>query len=114
MLTKFCEHFLFPYFYELNYKNKLMKKITLLIFMLMSVFGFAQFPAPYCGPITFTDNVEPITLVNFAGINNSTDATAGTTNPEHEDFTAIVGNVVAGSSYSITLKGNTDGSWTTK
>lgn len=83
--------------------------------MLISVFGFAQFPAPYCGPLTFTDNVEPITLVNFAGINNSTDATVGAVNPAHEDFTAIVGNVSAGSTYSITLKGNTDGaSYTTK
>jgi GEVED domain/Secretion system C-terminal sorting domain len=92
-----------------------MKKITLLFLMFMSAFAFAQFPAPYCGPLTFTNNVEPITLVNFAGINNSTDATVGSANPAHEDFTAIIGNVLAGSTYPITLKGNTDGaSYTTK
>lgn len=65
-------------------------------------------PTAYCGPLAFTLSVEPITLVNFAGINNTTDATVGGT-PDHEDFTSIVGNVVQGSSYNITLKGNTDG-----
>lgn len=94
-----------------------MKKITLLILMLVSYSGFAQFPLPYCGPLTFTSNVEPITLVNFAGINNSSSALVGandgTTIIAHEDYTAITGNVTAGSSYSITLKGNTDGTYTT-
>jgi hypothetical protein len=95
-----------------------MKKITLLI--LISFFGFsayAQFPAPYCGPLTFTTNVEPITLVNFAGINNVTSATVGPNNGTtifaHENFTSITGNVVAGSTYPITLKGNTDGNFNT-
>lgn len=94
-----------------------MKKITLLLVCLVSFSGFAQFPAPYCGPMTFTSNVEPITLVNFAGINNTSDATAGTANGTtifaHEDYTAIIGNVTAGSTYPITLKGNTDGPYTT-
>ncbi len=94
-----------------------MKKITLLLLMLVSYSGFAQFPLPYCGPMTFTSNVEPITLVNFAGINNSTSALVGTNNGTtivaHEDYTAIIGNVTAGSSYPITLKGNTDGAYTT-
>jgi len=94
-----------------------MKKITLLILMLVSYSGFAQFPLPYCGPLTFTSNVEPITLVNFAGINNSSSALVGandgTTIIAHEDYTSITGNVTAGSSYSITLKGNTDGTYTT-
>ena len=85
--------------------------------MLVSYSGFAQFPLPYCGPMTFTSNVEPITLVNFAGINNSTSALVGqdngTTIVAHEDYTAIIGNVTAGSSYAITLKGNTDGAYTT-
>ena len=76
-----------------------------------SVFSFttAANPfTPYCGPITFTNNVEPITLVNFAGINNATSATLNGT-PGHEDFTAITGSVTAGTAYTITLKGNTDG-----
>ena len=85
-----------------------------------SVFSFttAANPfAPYCGPMTFTSNVEPITLVNFAGINNSTSALVGPNNGTtifaHENYTAIVGAVTAGSSYPITLKGNTDGNFIT-
>jgi hypothetical protein len=98
-----------------------MKKITLLILILVSYSGFAQFPSPYCGPILFTattDPVEPITLVNFAGINNSTSALPGTNNGTtiiaHEDYTTITGNVTAGSSYTIILKGNTVGNYTNR
>lgn len=69
----------------------------------------AQFPAPYCN-VTFTDGVEPITLVQFAGINNTSPAAIG--GPAIQDFTAITGNVTAGVSYPITLKGNSDGSYT--
>ncbi|MFZ4679161.1 MAG: T9SS type A sorting domain-containing protein [Flavobacterium sp.] len=94
-----------------------MKKITFLLLMLVSYSGFAQFPLPYCGPLTFTSNVEPITLVNFAGINNSTSAVVGandgTTIIAHEDYSTLTGNVTAGSSYTITLKGNTDGNYVT-
>ena len=86
--------------------------------MLVSYSGFAQFPSPYCGPVVFTTDVEPITLVNFAGINNSTSALAGpnngTTIIAHEDYTSISGNVTAGSSYTITLKGNTAGLYTNR
>jgi len=90
-----------------------MKKITFLLMLLVSYTGFAQFPAPYCGPIDFTTNVEPITLVNFAGINNATLETLNGS-PDHEDFTSISGAVIAGSSYTITLKGNTDGGFTNR
>ncbi|UPT70555.1 MAG: T9SS type A sorting domain-containing protein [Flavobacterium sp. JAD_PAG50586_2] len=78
-----------------------------------SVFSFttAANPfAPYCGPINFTNNTEPITLVNFAGINNVTSGTLNGT-PDHENFISITGNVTAGSAYTITLKGNTDGNF---
>ncbi|MES2410504.1 MAG: T9SS type A sorting domain-containing protein [Bacteroidota bacterium] len=94
-----------------------MRKITLLLMLLVSFSGFAQFPLPYCGPMTFTSNVEPITLVEFAGINNTSSALVGQDNATtifaHEDYTAMVGNVTAGSNYPITLKGNTDGNFTT-
>ncbi len=86
--------------------------------MLVSYSGFAQFPLPYCGPITFTNAVEPITLVNFAGINNSSSNLVGVANETtiiaHEDYTALIGNVTAGSSYTITLKGNTSGTYTNR
>jgi hypothetical protein len=95
-----------------------MKKITLLLLMLVSYSGFAQFPLPYCGPVAFTSDVEPITLVNFAGINNSTSALVGpnngTTIIAHEDYTSISGNVTAGSSYTITIKGHTGGNFTNR
>ncbi len=63
---------------------------------------------PYCGPLVFTTGVAPITLVNFAGINNasSNDVATGVA---HENYIAIQGQVTAGTSYPITLKGNTDG-----
>ena len=65
----------------------------------------------YCGPLAFTLTVEPITLVNFAGINNTTSAstTGGTA---HEFFLNQVGNVTQGSTHTITIKGNTGGNYT--
>lgn len=65
------------------------------------------FPAPYCA-ITGFGTVEPITLVDFAGINNSTSAEVGGT-PNLEDFTSMVGLVDPLGTYPITLKGNADG-----
>lgn len=90
-----------------------MKKITLFValFLAFASHGYAQFPAPYCGPLVFGSNEEPITLVNFAGINNTSPAAVG--GAAHQDFTAISGAVNAGSTYPIILKGNTDGNFTT-
>lgn len=68
----------------------------------------AAFPDPYCGPIEYTIDVEPITLVEVAGINNVTDATIDGS-PAHEDFTAIVGEMEEGMTYPIALEGNTGG-----
>jgi len=65
---------------------------------------------PYCSGVDYgtnNSNVEPITLVNFAGINNSSPATLDI--ESLENFISITGNVTAGSSYNMTLKGNTDG-----
>lgn len=68
----------------------------------------AAFPDPYCGPIEYTINVEPITLVEVAGISNVTDATIDGS-PAHEDFTAIEGDMQEGMTYAIALEGNTGG-----
>lgn len=79
-----------------------------------SVFSFTTgvtFPEPYC-PWAVTNNVEPITLVNFAGIDNRTSPTLNGT-PAHEDFTAIVGNLSPGTTTSMAVEGNTDGDFTT-
>ena len=68
--------------------------------------------APYCGPLNFPTNVEPITLVQFAGIDKASAATLGGTS--HENFITTQGNVVAGGSYQINLKGNTGGNVTNR
>src|SRR5690606_22274430 len=86
------------------------KKGILTLGLMFGLSAQAQFPAPYC-PVSFTSGVEPITLVNFAGINNPSPAAVGGT-IYLEDFTAIVGNVTAGVTYPITVNGNTDGTFT--
>ena len=65
---------------------------------------------PYCSTITYTSAVEPITLVNFAGINNSSTNVVG--GAAIENYISIVGNVNAGQTYTMTLKGNSDGNFT--
>ncbi len=92
--------------------NRLQKMLLSMTFLLTAFAASAQFPNPYCA-VSFSDAIEPITLVNFAGINNVTsnviDASA-----EHEDFTAIFANVEAGATYPISIQGNTDGGFTSK
>ena len=65
----------------------------------------------YC-PVTFPSSVEPITLVSFANINNTSSDIIGNT-PDLENFTSIVGNVSKGVVYPITVKGNTGGNFIT-
>lgn len=60
----------------------------------------------YCTP-TFPQGVEPITLVEFAGISNTT--AASTSEPAYENFTEMVGYVEQGGTYPIRVKGFTDG-----
>ena len=66
----------------------------------------------YCN-VTFPYGVEPITSVVLNEINNTTDAIVNGT-PALEDFTNMVANVASGLSYTIQVKGNTDGSYTNK
>lgn len=84
---------------------------TIFLLILSSLLAFsanAQFPAPYCG--FFASSTEPITLVRFAGIENYT--SNSTNASDHEDFTGISACVMPGSTYTIQLQGNTDGSYT--
>lgn len=76
--------------------------VLFIAFIYLGSIGYAQ---TYCN-VGVTSVVEPITLVEFAGINNPT---ANTGTPGYQDFTSIVGNVTAGSSYTMILKGNTVG-----
>ncbi|KIA88218.1 T9SS type A sorting domain-containing protein [Kaistella jeonii] len=61
-------------------------------------------PAPGFAP----GSVEPTTNVTIANINNTTSAVVGGT-PGYEDFTSIVGTVLTGTDYPISLNANTDG-----
>jgi hypothetical protein len=75
----------------------------------------AQFPAPYCD-FTLSEDWEPITLVNFAGINqtspNTVVADANTANQALTNYTAVVGQLAQGFTYPTAMKGNTNGSYT--
>lgn len=70
----------------------------------------APFPAPYCAE-AFSNGIEPISRVIFAGIDNSSPTTVGTpaTQPAHQNFTSITGTVALNGSYPIAVEGNTDG-----
>lgn len=61
--------------------------------------------------ISFSYDVEPITLVNFAGINNTSSPMVNGT-PALQNFTSLApGTITQGQSYPITLKGNTAGNF---
>ncbi len=66
--------------------------------------------APYCGPLNFSFNVEPISSVSFGGMTNVSDAVLNNS-PAHELFLDKIANVTVGSNETITLKGNTNGAW---
>ena len=63
--------------------------------------------APYCSDVIYDSVVEPITKVTFAGIDNASSAILNGSS-SLENFTAIVGNVTQGQTYTMNLKGNTD------
>jgi hypothetical protein len=63
--------------------------------------------APYCD-VTAEWDVEPITLVQFAGIDNATTATVNGS-PAYESFINLNGNVQKENTYTLTVKGNTVG-----
>ncbi|WP_125203243.1 GEVED domain-containing protein [Chryseobacterium sp. SC28] len=59
-----------------------------------SVFSFTTMAPVYCTAGATSTSWEKISNVTFADINNNSSATAG-----YEDFTSVVGNVTAGSTY---------------
>gem|GEM_PF-2007104 len=68
-------------------------------------------PPPYC-EVSYTNDIEPITLVSFAGINNTTSPEINGT-PGHEYFLDLTGEfVVENETHSLILQGNTNGNHT--
>ncbi|PZR19441.1 MAG: hypothetical protein DI539_13940 [Flavobacterium psychrophilum] len=63
--------------------------------------------APYCTAVVDYD-VEPISLVQFAGINNATSPEVNTSS-SYENFTSITGSVEKGQTYQLIVEGNTVG-----
>jgi len=63
----------------------------------------------YCSP-TFTDGMEPITNVTFAGINNTTSNTSGGT--QYLESFCTTASVQQGDTVPISVKGNTVGTFT--
>lgn len=73
------------------------------------------FPKPYCQPFTTAANVETISLVQFAGIDNATAAGTGASFPTLEDFLSNTDGVVdPGQTYAMTVKGHTGGNFNTQ
>lgn len=66
----------------------------------------------YCTSLDFQFDVEPICNVNFAGIDNASPSEVNGS-PALEDFTSLTAIVDAGSTYPITVSGNTNGPYTT-
>lgn len=96
--------------------NNSTDKFMLMVDNIKVDYTYVAPPLSYCGPLVFADffgddGDEPITLVNFAGINNTSSATTYIGNG-HEYFLTQTASVARGQSYDITLKGNTGGNYT--
>ncbi|MBK9421796.1 MAG: T9SS type A sorting domain-containing protein [Flavobacteriales bacterium] len=74
-------------------------------FLLAGVFLAGASQAQYCA-VEFP-SPEPICNVTFSNINNS--SVGSTSAAGYEDFTAITGTVNPGSTYALSVTGNTDG-----
>lgn len=84
--------------------------LFLLVLTFISVVGFAQ---EYC-EVSYTNDIEPITFVSFAGINNTTSPVINGT-PGHEYFVednTLFGDLDEEATYPIVLQGNTNGNHT--
>lgn len=74
-------------------------------FLLAGILLASVAEAQYCA-VEF-DSPEPICNVTFSNINNS--SSGATSAAGYEDFTAITGTVIPGTSYALSVTGNTDG-----
>lgn len=84
--------------------------ISLFALFLIPLSGIAQ---EYC-EVSYANDIEPITLVSFAGINNATNPAINGT-PGHEFFdedSTLFGHLDEEETYTIILQGNTNGNHT--
>lgn len=100
---------------RIAFVNNSNDKFLLLVDNIKVDYTFIEPPVSYCGPLSFTgifggNNDEPITLVNFAGINNTSSNETYVGN-FHEFFLNQTATVTQGQTYPITLKGNTAGDY---
>jgi hypothetical protein len=87
-----------------------MKKTLSIVCILLSILTVkGQFPLPYCAE-AYSNLVEPITLVQLRGINNPSSEL--TSSLAHENFTGQQTALIIGNTYTVTLKGNTNGAFT--
>lgn len=86
--------------------------------LFLAAFGMQLHAQDYCEPTwsgwAVNEPTEPISLVQFGqngvnGIDNSSSDIVSSDTPRYEDFSAISMNVVKGESYTLKVKGNTDG-----
>lgn len=91
-------------------QKPIFKSIYIFLFFLVNNLCYTQTPFdPYCSAIDYsTFGVRPITYVNFAGVVNASDEVFNNS-PSIEDFISITANVTTESTYTITLRSNTNG-----
>src|SRR5690606_33832927 len=86
--------------------------------LFLAAFGMQLHAQDYCEPEwsgwAVNEPTRPVTLVQFGqngvnGIDNSSSDIVSSDTPRYEDFSAISMNVVKGESYTLKVKGNTDG-----
>lgn len=73
------------------------------------IIGDCQEVDDYC-EVNITNTVYPITLVKFAEINNT--SSSSTNSPAHEYFNHLIGSVIIGQTYSLTVKATSQNSST--
>ena len=98
-------------------KSYFKKGTILLCIGLLTTFSMSG-QNTYCEPTwsgwAINEPTEPITLVQFGqngvnGIDNPTSDVVSSDTPRYEDFSAVSMDVIKGESYTLKVKGNTDG-----
>ncbi len=91
--------------------------------LLLAAFGMQMHAQSYCEPTwsgwAVNEPTEPISLVQLGvdeavsgAINNASTALVSSDTPRYEDFSSTVMSVTRGESYTLKVKGNTDGDQT--